>query len=104
MNWPNKRWLYRNWVRNLNAIIKIGEVGPSVFLLQELERTPLHFTRNGKPASLFELRTMDIEAFYLQLKEEGIKVVGERYDNEPCSKYFDVYDPDGNAFTIAEWY
>jgi RNA polymerase sigma factor (sigma-70 family) len=87
----------------MNAIIKIGEDGPSVFLHEELERTPLHFIRNGKPASLFELRTMDIEAFYLQLKEEGVKV-GERYDNEPCSKYFDVCDPDGNTISIAEWY
>jgi RNA polymerase sigma factor (sigma-70 family) len=87
----------------INAIIKIGVDGPSVFLIEELERTPLHFTRNGKPASMFELRTMDIEAFYLQLKEEGVQV-GERYNNDPCSKFFDVCDPDGNTISIAEWY
>ncbi|MBP1994862.1 sigma-70 family RNA polymerase sigma factor [Paenibacillus eucommiae] len=86
-----------------NAIIQLGENGPNVFLLEETERTPLHFTRNGVPASLFELKTNDIESFYAQLKEEGVQV-GERYDNVPCSKYFDVIDPDGNTITIAEWY
>jgi catechol 2,3-dioxygenase-like lactoylglutathione lyase family enzyme len=86
-----------------NAIIQLGENGPSVFLHEEAERTPLHFTRCGVPAALFELRTDDIESFYAQLKEEGVQV-GERYDNAPCSKHFDAVDPDGNTITIAEWY
>ncbi|MCC3373713.1 VOC family protein [Cohnella sp. REN36] len=86
-----------------NAIIQLGENGPNVFLHEEAERTPLHFTRNGAPASLFELKTDDIESFYAQLKAEGVQV-GERYDNAPCSKYFDVVDPDGNTITIAEWF
>ncbi|WP_199616201.1 sigma-70 family RNA polymerase sigma factor [Paenibacillus alkalitolerans] len=86
-----------------NAIIQLGDGGPNVFLHEEAERTPLHFTRNGVPASLFELKTDDIEAFYAQLVEEGVQV-SERYDNYPCSKYFDVVDPDGNTITIAEWY
>jgi RNA polymerase sigma factor (sigma-70 family) len=86
-----------------NAIIKLGEEGPTVFLHEESERTPLHFTRNGRPASLFELRTEDIDSFYQQLKEEGVQV-SERYDNYPCSKYFDAVDPDGNTITIAEWF
>lgn len=87
----------------MNAIVKMGEEGITVMLHEELERTPLHFMRNGKPASLFELRTMDIDGFYHQLQEEGV-VVGERYDNEPCAKYFNVCDPDGNTISIAEWY
>lgn len=85
-----------------NAIIQLGDEGPNVFLHEEKERTPLHFTRQGVPASLFELRTDDIESFYAQLIEEGVQV-SERYDNDPCSKYFDVVDPDGNTITIAEW-
>lgn len=90
-------------IEGANAIIQLGEEGPNVFLHEETERTPLHFTRNGIPASLFELKTDDIESFYAQLKEEGVQV-GERYDNFPCSKYVDVVDPDGNTITIAEWY
>ncbi|GGD96501.1 hypothetical protein GCM10010911_64050 [Paenibacillus nasutitermitis] len=86
-----------------NAIIQLGENGPNVFLLEEVERTPLHFSRNGVPASLFELKTDDIESFYAQLQEDGVQV-SERYDNAPCSKYFDVVDPDGNTITVAEWY
>jgi RNA polymerase sigma factor (sigma-70 family) len=85
-----------------NAIIKLGEDGPTVFLHEEKERTPLHFTRKGIPASIFELRTEDIESFYKQLKDEGVQV-GERYDNLPCAKYFNVIDPDGNTISIAEW-
>jgi len=85
-----------------NAIIQLGDEGPNVFLHEEAERTPLHFIRQGVPASLFELKTDDIEAFYAQLRKDGVQV-GERYDNDPCSKYFDVVDPDGNTITIAEW-
>ncbi|RKN80569.1 VOC family protein [Paenibacillus ginsengarvi] len=42
----------------------------------------------------FEVGTKDIEQFYKKLKEENV-LVGERYDNPGCGRYFDVYDPDG---------
>ncbi|QHW31729.1 sigma-70 family RNA polymerase sigma factor [Paenibacillus rhizovicinus] len=84
-----------------NAIIQLGEHGPSVLMHEEEELTPLHFTRNGKPAPIFELRTDDADAFYAQLLEQGATVTN-RYDNAPCGKYFHVHDPDGNVITIVE--
>lgn len=84
-----------------NAIIQLGENGPSVLMHEEKELTPLHFTRNGKPAPIFELRTDDAEAFYTELLEKGV-TVSNRYDNLPCGKYFHVHDPDGNVITIVE--
>lgn len=68
---------------------------------EEPERTPLHFTRQGKPAPIFELRTDDAEAFCAQLLENGV-AVSNRYDNLLCGKYFHVHDPDGNVITIVE--
>ncbi|GIP36931.1 hypothetical protein J31TS4_02110 [Paenibacillus sp. J31TS4] len=84
-----------------NAIIQLGENGPSVLMHEEKELTPLHFTRNGKPAPIFELRTDDAEEFYSQLLEKGVNV-SNRYDQLPCGKYFHVHDPDGNVITIVE--
>lgn len=87
--------------QNANAIIQLGDSGPSVLMHEEQELTPLHFTRNGKLAPIFELRTDDAEAFYTQLLENGV-TVSNRYDNPPCGKYFHVHDPDGNVITIVE--
>lgn len=84
-----------------NAMIQLGENGPSVLMHEEQELTPLHFMRNGEPAPIFELRTDDAEAFYTQLLESGA-MVSNRYDNVPCGKYFHVHDPDGNVITIVE--
>ncbi|MDI4645815.1 hypothetical protein KB449_12615 [Cohnella sp. F6_2S_P_1] len=87
--------------QNANAIIQLGENGPSVLMHEEQELIPLHFTRHGKPAPIFELRTDDAEAFYTQLLENEV-TVSNRHDNLPCGKYFHVHDPDGNVITIVE--
>jgi predicted enzyme related to lactoylglutathione lyase len=84
-----------------NAMIQLGENGPSVLMHEELEPTPFHFMRNGKPAPIFELLTDDADAFYKQLLEKGENVTN-RFDNVPCGKYFHVSDPDGNVITIVE--
>jgi len=84
-----------------NAIVQLGENGPSVLMHEEKDLTPLHFMRNGKPAPIFELRTDDAEAFYTQLLEKGA-TVSNRHDNLPCGRYFHVHDPDGNVITIVE--
>lgn len=89
------------FAQGANAIIQLGENGPSVFMHEEKELTPLHFMRNGNPAPIFELRTDDAEAFYAQLLENEVHV-SNRHDNLPCGKYFHVHDPDGNVITIVE--
>jgi catechol 2,3-dioxygenase-like lactoylglutathione lyase family enzyme len=94
--------LIREPIKHKSAVIQLGNEGPEVLFFEQPEIIPLHFTRKGEPVPMFELRTEDIDGFYAQLKEEGVRVT-ERYDNS-CAKYFQVFDPDGIMITILEWY
>lgn len=94
--------LIREPIKHKSAVIQLGKEGPEVLFFEQPEIIPLHFTRHGKSVPMFELRTEEIDGFYAQLKEEGVRVT-ERYDNS-CAKYFQVFDPDGIMITIVEWH
>ncbi|QJD82937.1 VOC family protein [Cohnella herbarum] len=63
-------------------------------------RQPVHFDAGGYTIPYFNFESFDIEVSYASLKEKGVEV--NAIHDDGGVRYFDCFDPDGNALGIVE--